>query len=350
MNGQGNKGVGYFRNQPNGCYWYRVQRPMQALASAGVKTVPVTINEDMSIDELNAFHLYGAYPFSFQPALVKLKTEYGKKLVYDMDDASTLIEEVNPFYLDIRKNIGSMKELVSFADEITVSTPVMADYVKTLEPNKKITVVPNCYTPSEWLFPRPRREGLRIGFTGSSTHVTDLIPILPTIKKLQDKYKFTFILYGFDKVGYNNWFKNHRFVSTEKGQKELEIFDKLLSEITFEFVPFTDFDVYPGTLTNIALDIGLCPLTPTPFNDCRSASKAMEYTLSGALAIASNSPAYTQDPTSIIAHNWEEALEYFITHPEEIQPIQQQHLSWIQKNRNIDTIVPLLKEIYDIPV
>jgi hypothetical protein len=124
--------------------------------------------------------------------------------------------------------------------------------------------------------------------------------------------------------------------------------DKLLSEIKFEWVPGVDFGDYPSTLRNVSLDFGLCPLKDTPFNRCRSASKAMEYNLAGALAFSSNIVTYQNDPTSILVNDtdWEEQLEFYITHPEIKEKVQSEHLSWIRNNRNIMDKVDLLKSIY----
>jgi hypothetical protein len=325
---------------------------MDALNRAGTSTKLIGINEDIEdtdMDKIHAFQFYGAYPFSVGRVLKYLK-EKGKKIVYDCDDALNLVDPTNPWYYDVMKDLGSVREILSYADEITVSTPQMGEYIKT-QSDVKVTILPNYYSQREWTFPRPNRKGLRIGYSGSASHVSDLIPILPVIKKLQDKYNFTFILFGFGNEGlqkdYKNWYMDYRYVSSPEGQKELEIFDKLLSEIRFEWVPYVDFEKYPSTLTNIALDIGLCPLKDTPFNRCRSACKAMEYTLSGALALASDIEPYRTEPTSVLVTDWESTLEYYITHLEECKATKEKHLEWLRQNRNIDDKIELLKEIYN---
>jgi hypothetical protein len=126
--------------------------------------------------------------------------------------------------------------------------------------------------------------------------------------------------------------------------------DSLIKEINFEWIPFVDFSNYPATLTNMALDIGICPLKETPFNKCRSASKAMEYTLSGALALASDVTAYRQDPTSILVKDteWLEKLEYYIQNPTEREEQRLKHLQWLQQNREITTQQDILKSIYEV--
>lgn len=341
-------GVAYFRNQPSGCYWYRIKRPMDMLASHGFKTTGISLNEDIETDGINSFLIYGAYPFSVKDAFAELKKD-GKKIVLDMDDALELVDDTNPLFYSVKKDLGSHRELISLADEITVSTPVMAEYAKA-RTDKPVTIIPNCFTESEWIYPRTDRKGIRIGFAGASAHVSDLIPILPIIKRLQDKYDITFVLFGFGLSNYQNWYYDQRFAATEAGKKDLELFNELLLPIKYEWVPYQAFEDYPSTLINIALDIGIAPLAPTSFNKHRSACKAMEYTLSGALCLASDMEPYRVDKSSVLVSvdKWETELEYYITHPEERKSIQQGHLKWIKDNRNIESQLELLKKVYGL--
>lgn len=343
-----NKSINFFNHQHSGCYWYRIKRPMDTLRNCGIPVDIVDIGKDVDLDKSQTFQLYGAYPMSFEKTLEFLK-EKGMKIVYDSDDALDLVDEQNPFYYAVKKDAWSVQEILNHTDELTVSTPQMAEYFKG-KTKAKITVIPNVYDPKDWTFKRPEREGIRIGFAGSSTHVADLINIIPTIKKLQDKYNVKFLIMGFGKEDYRTWFKQFRYVSAPEGIKLLEQLDKLMSEIVFEWIPFVDFELYPQVLTNMALDIGICPLQPTPFNNHRSACKAMEYTLSGALALASDTIPYREDQSSILVkdNEWEEALTHFIENPENRKAEHAVCLDWIKENRNCESesYKNLIKSIY----
>jgi glycosyltransferase involved in cell wall biosynthesis len=344
----GKNSVAHFKMKPSGCYWYRVKQPMEMLESKGINIIPVQLDTDiLQFDTINSFQFYGAFPFSTEKVLGFIKKE-GKKVIYDADDPLDIIDLSNPFYYSVKKDLGSANECIDMADEITVSTPAMKEYMQG-KTYKKITVVPNCYTPSEWRFPKPKREGIRIGFAGSATHVVDLIDIIPVIKNLQDKFpEVIFIIYGFGQGDYDTWFKEFRYVATDEAKELLTELDKRLATIKFEWVPYTEFTMYPSVLTNMALDIGLCPLKETPFNKCRSACKAMEYTLAGALAIASDVEAYRNDDNSIKVkdNEWEEVLTHYIQSPEGRAHEHAKHLKWTQENRNIDTQYEKLKDIY----
>lgn len=328
--------------------WYRIRKPMELLNSNGVKTQSVLIGQDIDIGRFHTFMTYGATPFSMIPALKKLKEEYGKRIVYDMDDALSLIDISNFNYYEVKKSINSVHKMLEYADYVTVSTPEMERYVRTLT-GLPIKVIPNCYSEFEWTYPRPKREGIRIGYTGSATHVPDLINILPAIKNIQQKNKdVKFLIQGFGNPDYPTFYDQYRYACPIEGIEALKTMDRMLSEIQFEWVPEVEYMNYPSTLINMSLDIGLCPLSGTPFNRCRSACKAMEYTLSGALAIASDIEPYRFDQSSVLVKDdeWESTIEYYITHSEERDLKRREHLAWLIENRNIDTKLDLLKSVY----
>lgn len=342
--------VGYFKHQPSGCYWYRIKHPMDALNKHGIETVEIPINEDIDesvIDSLMSVQLYGSYPFNPEQILKYLK-EKGIKIVYDTDDALELIEPINPNYHMVMKDLGSVRTILEYADEVTVSTPKMAEYMANRYKGK-ITIIPNCYVEEEWNYSRGEHHELRIGFAGSSSHVSDLIEILPVIEKLQGKYNFRFYIMGFGQTTYEEWLKTYRYIAQPEATLELRKIDELLKNIKYEWVPFVNYNVYPQTLINMKLDIGICPLKDTEFNKHRSACKAMEYTLAGALALSSDTIPYREDRNSIkimSEYSWEDVLEHYILSPEGIQNAYNQHLKWTKENRNIDSKIDLLKSVY----
>jgi len=320
---------------------------MDMLQRNGIETELIKLNTDVDFDNIRSFQVYGVYPFSFGKVLGKIK-EAGKLVIYDNDDAIDLIEPTNPFYYAVKKDSSSHGEIIQYADHLTVSTERMKELMskKTKAP---ITVVPNCYSELEWTFPRPKREGIRIGFSGSSTHVMDLIHVLPIIKKLQDENRdIIFLISGFGQGSYEEWRQQFAFVSPPEATKLLDELHENIKDIKFEWIPFVDTSVFPQVLTNMALDIGICPLLDTPFNNARSACKALEYTLSGALTLASDLTPYQSEPTSVLVKpdEWEEKLTYFIENPNEREEKRQEHLKWIKENREINSLLPLLKSIY----
>jgi hypothetical protein len=344
--------IAYFQYAPSGCSWYRIEHPMNALAKAGVTVHNLPIGEDIDdsiIDSLKSVILYGAVPFDNEAPL-KFFKEKGIKIVYDMDDALELVDINNPFYYTVKKDVGSVNLALEYADHITVATPELERFVRAFYGFKgHITVIPNCYDISEWGHNRVPHEEIRVGFAGASPHVPDLIEIIPAIKNLQEKHNIKFYIMGFGQDNYEDWAKAYRFTSHKEAHKELQTLGELLKTIKFEWIPFVNYTEYPRVLTNLSLDIGLCPLKSTPFNDCRSASKAMEYNLSGAIVLASDVIPYRQDPTSILirsAEEWETAIEKMIHKIKNNQVTNYGVLQWLKNNREISTQVDLLKSVY----
>lgn len=338
--------IGYWPHAPSGCAWYRVENPMSALKKSGLNVQTVEIDKDFIASEYQSVQFYGAVPFSVEKVLKYMK-EQGIKIVYDCDDALDLIDETNPFYHAVKKDVGSTQAMLEYADEVTVANQQLADYLKD-KTKAKITIVPNCYIPEQWTHTRVQHDEIRIGFAGSATHVPDLIEIIPVIKSLQLKYNIKFYIMGFGPTTYEEWFKNYRYIAQPIATIELRKLDALLKEIKFEWIPFVDYKLYPKVLTELSLDIGLCPLKDTPFNRCRSASKAMEYILAGSLVLASDSPTYNSEPTSVRITDigWEEHIEKMIKSTLEKTASTYLVANWLKENRAIDTQIDLLKSIY----
>ncbi len=341
--------VGYFRQQRSGCFWYRIQQKIDGLNMVGIQTEQIELDKDFNPDEFSVFQFYGGYTFSLEKILQYLKNE-GKKIVYDMDDPLNLIESTNPNYYRVKQYIGSVDQIIRYADEITASTPIMASYAQSIAPSTKITVLQNTYNPKEWTFTQPESNYIRIGFAGSASHMDDLIEVIPAIKKLQEKYKVAFVIMGFGSPDYQTWFKDVRFSATPEALKVLTELDRLLSTISFEWIPFVDFAIFPQVLTNLALDIGLCPLKDTPFNRCRSSSKALEYLLAGTIPLASNVSPYMDDPLSILVNSgeWYTEIERVILNKEEAKDKYNSSMKWLKENREISTQVDILKSIYTV--
>ena len=340
--------IGFFQHQPSGCYYYRILQKMEALNRAGIQTQMIEIEKDINnFDDFSVLQFYGVYPFSVEKVLQYLKEEK-KKIVLDMDDALELIDETNPFYYSVKRDSGSFHEILPFVNQITVSTTKMVEYVKKYRSDVPVTILPNCYNEADWKFERPKRDGIRIGYAASPTHLKDLLMILSAIKNLQKKYDIKFLLMGFGPYDYVTSFKQIRYASSPQVKEIVKEVQARLEEIKWEWIPFVPYDQFFSTLTNLSLDFGLCPLENTPFNQHRSAIKALEYLKSGALALASNMTGYNEDFTSVLVNDnqWEDKIEYCITHPAEVEATKKLHLEWAKENRNIDSQVELLKSVY----
>lgn len=344
-----NAKIGFFPHADTGCYWYRIKTPMDALKRAGFDVKRIDWEKPVEkFEDYVSFQMYGIQGISVAQIAEFIK-EQKKKFVFDIDDDITAIQPDNIHYYSVKADAYTAFELMEMADEVTVTTENLK---KALSKCTKapITVVPNCYVPEEW-GQRKRKGGkLRVGFSGGMSHISDLILILPTIAALQKKHDFDFIIYGIgSKEPYENWFKRIQSRATPELIEQMKLFDRLLNDISFEWVPFVNWREHPQVLANIDLDIGLCPLLDTEFNRGKSPIKAMEYGLVGTLSVASNLPPFTEEPTSILVDNdkWESALEYVLTlTDEQREELVSKNREWIQDNRDINKNLDILKKVY----
>jgi glycosyltransferase involved in cell wall biosynthesis len=329
---------------------------MDLLYDHGIDVRAIPINTDINeeiYNNLTAVQLYGIYPFSMFSTIETLKKD-GKKIVYDFDDAMELVERTSPFYTDVQRDKDSAREILKLVDHVIAATPALKDYISGMT-TAPITVIPNSFQESEWTFKRPQRDGIRIGFSGASPHITSLIKVLSAIRNLQKKYDVRFLIMGFGKENYDEWAKNYRSLCLPEGIKAVDDFTIALRGIKYEWIPFVNYTDFPSTLINLSLDIGICTLKDTPFNRCRSASKAMEYNLAGALAIASDMPTFPSECSIKVNDsgldgemNWEKCLTYYIENPEERRFMHEKHLGWIKENWNIEKQLKAYKEVYEV--
>jgi hypothetical protein len=150
---------------------------------------------------------------SFIKELYKAKSQFGYRLVYEVDDI--VFKDDIPDYNRCKDAfvdqtiIDSILDIMKMMDEITVTCQYMKDYYIEKTGNKNITVIPN-YPPKFWLdrfYNKKRIEELyeknkkrpRILYAGSGTHIDvtnrtgmkdDFSNVVDEIIKARKKFKF----------------------------------------------------------------------------------------------------------------------------------------------------------------
>jgi hypothetical protein len=233
---------------------------------------------------------------------------------------------------------------------VTTTTPTLADHLRTK--NSNVIVLPNSIDPEEWA-PRPRAGELRIGWTGSPTHFADLNLVLDAVRELQKKNPFTFVLQGLCKETsieelYENLLRQFgkKFFETPLG-RSIKRFREKLSGIKYEFHPAVRVDQHAQTVCDLALDIGIAPLTDDAFNRNKSCIKYYEYAMSGAVTVASLVKPYS-DEVSIAAKNnresWKYKLESVINSDRDA--LWREQRDWVLQHRNMQRNVDLWESAY----
>lgn len=247
--------------------------------------------------------------------LFKMKAA-GMKLVYDTDDLLFEIEPENPYFSHAStiQAVKLSKACMPLVDLVTCTTARLAEELKAYT-KAPIHVLPNCVQPNDWKErPRAKRDTVRIGYAGSIAHLKELLFLIPIIKELQKKHRIEFHILGIFhslavlksdcelKAGNPLWQKLGRKVLHELERMEY---------VHHEFVPISQ---YPAQLAALDLDIGLCPLFQSRFNDCKSNVKFLEYSMAGTAPLCSDSIPYKDCPYAVPmeAKLWKQTIERMI--------------------------------------
>lgn len=190
-----------------------------------------------------------------------------KKFIVDVDDA-LFVNPDNPHKRSWEVLDASfvISQTIKNADLVTCSTENLKK--KLLELNKNVVVLPNYYDP-DWFNVQNvvnKTKYIRIGWSGSITHIRDIKLVVPVIDRIMTEYPLTkFIICG-----------EPRFKDLLKHKDRIEVYPS---------VPILQ---YPNRLASMSLDIGIAPLMDDEFNSYKSIIKAMEYALLKIPSVVSN--------------------------------------------------------------
>lgn len=263
------------------CSYYRAVLPARhltaLLAEEGVNLVTDSV---LAVDSgYDAYMFHRVPTMEFLPVLIDLAAR-GKILIWDLDDNMFEIPESNPNYAMMTTAVrGALNIVLRMARHVTVSTEVLKNQLPFGE---KTTILPNLIDPEDWWGERELTAGLgsrrRVLWAGSNTHLADLSIIADPILEISQYRDAEFFFYG-------------------QLPEEFENADSR----KIRFTGSTPLSHYPGMMDLIRPDIGLAPLADNPFNRAKSNIKWLEYTMGGAVTIASQLPPYQDiSETSII--------------------------------------------------
>ena len=235
--------------------------------------------------------------------LVWMRNKVKAKLVIDIDDNvwqipedSIVLQSKEDIQAHAKRGLWTL-ELVKAADMVTVSTEPLRQLLRPY--NSNIEIVPNLIDPKDWKWKRKKHKKVRIGWIYSHTHFPDVPVIKGALNKIKEKYgdKVEIVIFGSD----------------------LQVFD--FKPTHYWGVKFQD---YPKRLTEISLDISVCPLANNDFNKSKSNIKWMESSMSGAAVVASDVYPYSMS----ILHGYSGYIA-----KTEGQWVK--HLSWLVENEEL---------------
>lgn len=260
------------------CGNYRLVHPFAQLEKLGAQT---RIFTKVCHDDLRDYQIIIAQRQSRPESAQLLRTlrREGRLIIADTDDMLDAVHPANPAYRAYMPGSVAQRvyhEIIAGAHGVTVTTQELATHYSAL--NRNVHVVPNCidFGIREWPAPVFRdTDALTIGWTGSTSHLSDMNVLGAVIEAILEKYPH---------VRYGHF--AHKDLLTYLSANFKIPADRV------EIVPPVGFDEYPSRLTTF--DIGLAPLMVSPFNMAKSPLKLMEYSAIGIPFVASKVAPYTR--------------------------------------------------------
>src|SRR5215831_1853291 len=239
----------------------------------------------------------------FVEGLTEQARRDGAQIIYQIDDNLLDLAWNTPFLsYPMPAHKGIVRYLTREADGVITSTPALANRLQKL--NNRIKVVPNAiddrlyrYRPSHLSLPGSPKV---IGYMGTLTHDTDIMMAAQALRAVMRRYDVVLEIVG-------------GFV------------DPAIREF-FAGLPVRYLDVggsheYPSFIrwmvANARWDLAVAPLEATPFTNCKSDLKFLDYSALGFPGVYSQVPPYDESvehmETGYLAQNsvgaWIEALE-----------------------------------------
>jgi glycosyltransferase involved in cell wall biosynthesis len=154
-----------------------------------------------------------------------------RKYVYDFDDAIWLpnYSESNAKFHRL-KAYWKVRYCMKWASQITAGNAYLADYARQFNPNVQIVPTTIDTVNHHYIMTDHQSHELTIGWTGTHTTMHYLDELVPVLKRLEQKYAFTFLVISNQSNDYD--LRSLRFV---KWNKETEIED--LAKINIGVMP-----------------------------------------------------------------------------------------------------------------
>jgi len=285
------------------------------------------------IDRADIFVLQRYFPLKETWPCIEKIIKTNKPIVYEIDDLLWEVPPNHPLAFNLAKTKPYLLELLPQVNAVTVTTPELAQKIKSYNPN--VFIFPNFLDPRLWektvLKPKNKNK-IKIGFIGSSTHGEDLLLIEKALLKIirQRPNQVEVICFG---------------CITPKLQQYPQV----------RYVPFVDgYVAFCKKIFTLDLDIGLAPLIDNDFNRCKSNVKWLEYSACAIAGVYANLPPYAtwihsgQDGL-LAGHTWQEwfeAIEFLIDNPQ--KRLQMAYLAQkrVLTEFNLQNKAILLKKIY----
>lgn len=258
--------------------------------------------------------------------------EYGTQEFYDPALGKWLWKDGEQGF-NLAKNrdrVASLLNGMRKADMVSVTTPTLAKYARTYNPN--VRVLPNSVAPDKWwkLNLKPNKT-LRVGWHGGVSHYEDWYSIREPLNRLMREYQFHLVMVG-----------SHYGGVIDDDNKHL-----------VEILPWVPFEAHSYRMMCMALDIALIPLADLPFNAYKSPIKWCEMSAMCVPSVVSNITPYKeaiQDGKTALGYRtpneFYAAVKVLIETPALRTKIGHAADHWVQEHANARTNATLWTDAY----
>lgn len=241
--------------------------------------------------------LYPVGPQFIEFILAKL---YGKKIIFDFDDAIWLPNfAANNAKFAFVKSYGHVKKLCRYSYKVSAGNDYLADYARKYNDN---VVVNPTTIDTEHLHNRVKNQDSKdfvIGWTGTHSTLRYLEELLPLFKQLEKEFNFKLIIISDKDPGFD--LQCFEFV---KWKKETEIDDLL------------------------RFNVGLMPLTMDKWANGKCGFKALQYMSLGIPALVSpvgvNTKIVDHTVNGFVCNSlqdWEQTLRLLLTDRSQLKAV-----------------------------
>lgn len=277
-----------------GSGYHRALVPLRAISVRGHAVELVVLGDARALDGADVLYL----PLAQRPRIHAFAVEFqarGGRVVYEFDDDYRAVPPSNPVTAmpGFADSIALMNRIMSIADVVVTSTPVLAEAYRDL--NDRIFVCRNSIDPLEaanfFGLGEPPDDGtLRVGWGGGESHAADIaLAVAPLTHVLERLSNVRLVLVGADfrrlfpaHVREHIIYAGHTWYVNEDGTgREFCAPGELWPVVR-----------YWHLLAAQRLHVGIAPLTDDPFNRGKSDLKLLEYGALGIPAIASDAGPY----------------------------------------------------------
>lgn len=342
-------------NFKSGVHWYR---QIQFFKEANKQelldckfidfNLPVDILTKV-IDRADAYFVLGIMSM-LDVYSILLKAPANKPLIVDIDDRFDLVSPFSNSYAAFgteeivlpngvklwedgeagfsiernKKNIKNLEKILKRADLIITTTIKITEWLSSF--NKKVVAIPNSIDFDIFPCIKQKKDNIvRVGWAGGSSHFADLMTILPSLKKIMEKYpQVHFFLIG----------------------QYYGVIEKYIPKSRLHYYEWINADGHGYRLATLNLDIGLCPLTDDEFNLYKSNIKFYEYSAIKIPTLAKNMLPYNEEiidgDTGYLYNNaaeFEKKLEFLIFNPLKRRVVAENAFNFVLKYRNLKKVV-----------